>query len=1272
MNIILLCLVLFIYLPVCAQTLPAGRTIKWHESEITPEEKEKGSGFDLQEPYLYFDQANYTDDRFGLPVYNELLFDYNHYPDHFIELTDKQFETLQEDEPTSVKNTDQLESEIIPKQNWVITRGQPALQISFVPLRRNPVNGNIEKLTSFSYRFYKKPEEFKSQALPQKQGYAGNSVLTSGTWVMVKTYEDGIYRISYDDLVQMAIENPANVRIFGNGNRMLPKMNNQPREVDLVENKIYMNKGDDGVFNQGDYILFYGEGPVSWDYNKANGMFEYERHLYSDGSYYFITSSASGKSRIEKKSVPSDPPDARVDEFDDYDFHDRDLVNLLESGRNWFGEHFKVITEYDFTFSFPDIITDSQATLKWRAAARSPVASSFTAMHNSLALDRLNIPPVNMARTVSDYAFAGEGTAGFIPAGEEIELSVLFSQNTASAEGWLDYLIMNVRRSLIMSGSQMHFRDSGSVNEGQVTEFRLEDANADTRIWDISDPLNISEPGTEHSGNILTFKDLTGQLNQYIAFDGNNYLEPEVIGMVPNQNLHGIRSADMVIVSDPLFMSQANQLASHRRNNDGLDVVVVTPGQIYNEFSSGKPDVTAIRDFMKMLYDRAANEPEMPKYLLLLGKGSYDNRPGDPSGTNFVPTYQSPYSLRPTRSFVSDDFFGLLDDDEGEYLGLLDIGIGRLPVTTPEQAQAVINKIINYNSAEKKGDWQNVLCFIGDDGDNNIHMRDSDILAEGVKSSYPVYNIEKIYLDAWPKTGTSLGQRYPGVNHAISERIRKGALIINYTGHGNELRLADENILDINDALSFTNRDQLPVFMTATCEFSRFDNPERVSAGEMLLLNPGGGGIALFSTTRLAYATPNFFLNQNFYRFVLERNHNGRDMRLGDVMRLTKINLGPGINKRNFTLLGDPSMKLAIPRQRIIITSINETPLTEPPDTLKALSRVSISGKIVSDQGNLYNDFGGMVSHTVFDKKTVNTTLGNEGSDPFTYSSRSNIIYKGKASITGGEFGFSFIVPKDIAYHYGNGKISSFASDGLKDAAGFNKDIIIGGSDPDAIIDTEGPEIELYMNDPNFVSGGITDQNPRLLVFLTDSSGINTVGSGIGHDITLTLNNDPASIVVLNDYYVADADSYQSGTIEYPFSNLEEGDYNIRLKAWDVFNNSSESSLDFTVSQSDKLTLNHVFNYPNPFTQHTAFHFEHNQPGKGIDVLIQIFTISGRLVKTIDTSVNTAGFKPDPIPWDGLDDYGDRLGRGVYIYRIRIRTADGETAEKYEKLVILK
>jgi hypothetical protein len=1256
------CLALLIWLPVNGQNSRTGRSITWHGTA-----ESSRPAYHQDQWHLYFDGSKTGEISEDLPVYGDLLFEPGYYPGHKVTLTDMRFEPLTEQELRELNNTGNIGSEIELRQEWHRVRGNPALSISLVPVRRNPLTGTIEKLVSFSYTFVQQETPPKSLYSSSTQPYPGNSVLSSGTWVMVKTSEDGIYRLTYNDLVEMGIPNPANVRIFGNGNRMLPKHNSEPVVTDLLENRIYVSSGS-GSFGPGDFILFYGQGPVNWDFNQATGMFEHRPHLYSDGSFYFITSSSGGKGRIETRNPPPQQAAIFIEEFDDYQFHQQSLRNLVRSGREWRGEEFKGITTRNFSFSFPNLNSERQVRLKWKATARAPVVSSFVAIHNSSVVDQLNLARVVMGSKTTAYADEKEGTALFTATGNRIDMSIRYNQNTPSAEGWLDYILLNARRSLAMTGPQMHFRDRLTAGDGRIAGFRITNTPSALRVWDITDPTDIAEISTTLSGSTTVFRESTARLNQYIAFTGSSYLRPEIIGRVNNQDLHAIQGTDMVIVSHPDFLPAASRLADHRRKNDGLRVVIATPQQVYNEFSSGKPDVTAIRNFMKMLYTRAADESEMPRYLLLFGKGTNDNRPGDPSGLNFIPTFQSRNSIHPVLSFVSDDYFGLLDDDEGELpggnilRGLMDIGVGRLPVTTPDQAHAVVNKIIGYES--HTGDWQNFLCFIGDDGDFNLHMEQADILAERVRSNYPVYNIEKLYLDAWPKVGTSVGQRFPGVNDAITERIRKGALIMNYTGHGNELRLADENIIDVNDVRSWRNSDRLPVFMTATCDFSRFDDPARISAGEWLFLNPVGGAIALFSTTRLVYAYENFLLNQNFYRFILEKKLNGQEMRLGDVMMLTKINTPGSLNKRNFTLFGDPSMKLAIPEYRVAYTAINETPVTQSTDTLKALSKITISGQVTDEHNNRLDNFNGIVYNTIYDKINQVNTLGNDGSPTMTFETRNNIIYKGKSTSTGGSFNFSFIVPRDIAYHYGSGKISSFATDGQSAASGFFKEIIVGGSNPNAPEDNEGPMIELFMNDRNFISG--------LLAFLSDSSGINTVGTGIGHDITLMLNNDPNSLIVLNEYYSADPDSYQFGTIEYPFSDLKEGNYNIRLKAWDVHNNSSEAALDFTVTKSTEFLVDRVFNYPNPFTGFTAFHFEHNRPDTSIDVLLQVFTVTGRLVKTLQTTIDGGGFKPDPIPWDGLDDYGDRIGRGVYIYRIRLRTADGQTAEKYERLVILK
>ncbi|PKP38294.1 MAG: hypothetical protein CVT98_05220, partial [Bacteroidetes bacterium HGW-Bacteroidetes-15] len=778
-------------------------------------------------------------------------------------------------------------------------------------------------------------------------------------------------------------------------------------------------------------------------------------------------------------------------------------------------------------------------------------------------------------------------------------------------------------------------------------------------------------------GSSAQFKRSTEILREFIAFKPEQAFSVKVLGDVPNQNIHGEPQPEMVIVTHPNFLSQANELAQLHLENSGLQTLVLTNQQVYNEFSSGNADVAAIRNMMRMFYNRAISEVEMPRYLLLFGDGSYNNKSSKSSNTNFVLTYQSENSSHTVNSFVSDDFFGLLDENEGEATGLLDLGIGRIPSSTVAEANLAVKKIRQYLDPSSQGGWHNQISFIGDDGDGNLHMNQSDQLARFVEENYPKYNIEKIYFDAYPMVTTSQGARYPDVTNAINNRANQGTLIMNYIGHANARWLAHEKVLMINDIQSWRNFDRLPLFVTATCEFSRFDDFSYKSAGEHSLFSSQGGSIGLVSTSRVVYANPNFALNRNFFQYVFaERDdyvegETDKYYRLGDVLRLAKIATGSSINKRNFLLLGDPALRLHYPEVDLAVSEMNGKPITVELDTIKALQKIEIKG--VVNGARFADDFFGEAEITLFDKVKNITTLSNRGGTPFEYKTRENTIYKGRSSVVDGVFSSTFIIPKDIMYSYGRGRFSLFASSGIFSGSGYFEDFIVGGITENIGSDVEGPSIEVYLNDKKFVSGGITDSNPKLLVHLSDSSGINTTGVGIGHDLTATITGPMEMNYVLNDYYVSEVDSYQGGKVEYQLSDLETGSYKLSVKAWDVYNNSSETGIEFTVKADTEFSLSHVLNYPNPFTESTGFYFEHNQPFEDFDVSIQVFSPSGKLVKTIEYLFpGTGSYRVGPIYWDGLDDFGDRIGRGVYFYKLKVRLSNGKTAQSYQKLVILK
>ncbi|MCB0402722.1 MAG: type IX secretion system sortase PorU [Flavobacteriales bacterium] len=1134
----------------------------------------------------------------------------------------------------------------------------------------------------FDQGVYKRVVRFKVKVLTQKsnmlkkggnKSFTSNSVLATGDWYKIAVLKDGIFKIDYDFLKNLGLDidhlNPNDFKLYGNGGKMLPALNSAYRPDDIQQNAVYVAGAADNSFDKTDYVLFYGQSPNSWTYNTSSGLFEHKNHMFSDTTYYFITFSSTGESpkRITTQNSQSSPNQS-VTTFNDYAYHERDAYNLIKSGSLWLGDLFDVQTSYNYAFNFPNI-TNDQATVIFSVAARSATGSTFTGTVGGSSAS-VPLPFVNMGNYTSRYAELGTGIINVTPSSDVITLNLSYNKPAIESLGWLDEVEVNARRNLSMTGTQLFFRDVQSVGAGNVSTFTISNAAAISKVWEISDPFNIKEQVVNVSGNALDFTLATDTLRSFVAFTTDYETKVIPVGKVDNQNLHAIQSAEMVIVSHPKFLSQSAQIADFHAE-EGLSVVIVTPQQIFNEYSSGSRDIVAIRDFVRMLYERSTTTSIAPKYLLLVGDGSYDNKHRITGNTNFIPTYQSPNSIDVIGSLVSDDYFGLLDPSEGTFVSTeyLDIGIGRLPVKTQEEADHIVHKILNYNTAASMHDWRNLVTFIGDDEDSNTHMAQANSLAGMVESSHKEYNINKIFFDAFNQESTPGGSRYPDVNKAINNAVENGSLIINYTGHGGEAGLAHERVLTVSDIYNWTNTVSYPLFVTATCELSRFDDPLRTSAGELMILSEHGA-LALLTTVRLVFSGPNFVMNQDFFDEVFDPV-SGQMPTIGEVFMAVK-NLNASVsNNRNFTLLGDPALRLAYPVHNVVTTQINGVAVSGS-DTIQALQKITITGEVRDDANQKLSNFNGIMYPTVFDKEKQITALANDGGTPFVFGLQTSKLFKGKVSVVNGEFSYTFVVPKDIAYNYGQGKLSYYGENQVEDANGYYNNFYIGGTSSNYEADEKGPEIELFMNDENFVFGGMTDENPILLANIYDLHGINMVGNGIGHDIIAVLDNETEKSYILNDYYEAELNSYQSGRVYFPFEDLEEGRHTLTLKVWDVYNNSSEATIEFVVVKSKDIIIDKVYNYPNPFTTYTEFWFEHNQPGRPMYAQVQIFTVSGKLVKTLDKHILDDGYRSTSITWNGLDEYGDRIGRGVYVYRLKVRADNYSVAEKYEKLVILQ
>jgi len=1116
-----------------------------------------------------------------------------------------------------------------------------------------------------------------------KDNYSSSSVLSSGQWFRMAVLQDGVYRIDYSKLKQIGLQNASNPRIFANNFGQLSYYNDESGPDDLKEVAILTVAGTDGIFNEGDYLLFFGQGTHRWKYNASSGGYDFVRHNYSDTAFYFLTTGTAPVKKIPDATVPAGTPDYYSSASDALFIHELETENLIKSGREWY-QPVSVIAGININPGFSDLITNEPVKFRIRVLARAPVPTQFRFSEAASIHKSIQVQPVNMFNYTGTHAQISDSSGSAQPLSATPSYEIKFFNNGESgAKGWLDFVKLQGRKRNSFNGNTLFLSDSRSAGPGSVTEFVIKSPGRDPYIWDITDPANPTNIRYNRSGENIIFRSSTDSLRSFVAFSETNPLQPIIkAGIIPNQDLHASGPADMLIVTHPLFRKYAEKLSDIHFKNSGLISLVVTSNQIYNEFSGGIPDIVAIRNFIRMKYLKQSGTQNPLKYLLLFGDGSIENKTLPPHNPNFILTYQSQNSNIVVSSFTSDDFYGLLEDGEGEAEGTEDIGIGRFPVSDTVQAGIVIKKIVRYLDPSNTGDWKNVICITADDEDGNTHMSDAEGLAQLLKDSVPAYNTEKIYLDAFRQETSVNGQSYPDVITAINNRINSGCLIFNYVGHGNENGLAHERVVRTEDINSWKNGAKLPLFITATCEFSRFDDIDlnivtrvmtpRTSAGEMVLFNSEGGGIALMSTTRVVYSAPNYFLNRNIFNHAFDPDSSGKALRLGDIIRLAKNSTGSGPNKRNFSLLGDPALRLAYPWHGNVVTdSINHVAILSNPDSLKALSSITVSGHIEDRLGSTLSNFNGIVSPVVYDKATSIRTQANDGGLSMSFEIRNNILFSGKTTATGGRFSFTFIVPRDINYAYGTGKISYYANDNERDMNGFFQDIIVGGFASINTSDTEGPVIRLFMNDTLFRNGGITDENPRLLAVIEDKGGINTTGAGIGHDLTAWLDNDTKASIILNNYFENDFNSYMKGKVAYDLSGIPKGSHSLTIKAWDNYNNSSQESILFLVEENGRFILKNLINYPNPIVNETKISAEHNRPDDQLEIILTIFDMSGRMIRIIKDHTYATGYQLSPIPWDGKSEDGQRVGRGIYPYRLTVTAENGETAVSSGRMIIL-
>ncbi|GAB3565153.1 type IX secretion system sortase PorU [Spirosoma luteolum] len=1124
-------------------------------------------------------------------------------------------------------------------------------------------------------------------ALGQSAGPA-ESVLRTGTWLKIGVTESGVYQIDQATLARLspalASADPRLLRLYGNGGGMLPQANNSLRVSDLTENAILVNGETDGRLDPGDALVFFGQSPHVIQYDSIARRYTHQTNVYSDTTFYFLTVGTTAGRRVIDQAAGATAATPTVTTFTDYQFHELDTQKLpslapnpsLQSGREWLGEFMSLDTTLTITFDTPGLVAGSSVRMRLGAVAGARSPSQFATLINGQLVGRLPIPTISGApydfQAISRTDTFRLAAAG---AGSSVRTTVTFQANgQQGAQGYLDYLGVELKRSLLQTDRFLWVRGlpAGLAAVGS--------ANTALRIWNVTNPL---VPAGQ-AYNLVTSEARwqASRPGDYVLFTDAQLRTPVSIHTVANQNLRAQPTPTLLIVTPAAWQSEADRLAAFRRANDGLDVLVVTTQQVYNEFGSGQPDPTAIRDAVRYYYRK---EPGRLQYVLLMGDATFDYRnikkllsAGELANT--VPVYESRESLHTIFSYSSDDYFGFMGDSEGEWPETdygdykLALGIGRLPVKRIDEARAVVDKLIRYATDRTlPGDWQTKVMLIADDGDFNTHMADANELATQIEAQSPAYRPERAFMDAYPQDVTANGQKSPTMNRLINQAVQDGRLIINYNGHGGVSGLADEQIVTDQDIVNWRNR-RMPLFLTATCQFGRYDDPSVNSGAELALLNQQGGAIGLITTTRPVYANTNKPVNQAFYESVFTPI-NGRMPRLGDVMRFTKNRSLQGQINRNFALLGDPSMQLAYPQAQIILTQINKRPVSASRiDTLRALQPVELVGEVQQQQQRL-GTFSGTLRLVLYDKAVTQTTLGTE-SAKMSYQTFANPLYAGQVAVQNGTFVARFTMPKDIDYsRIGPGRLYAYAirTDSSLQALGSYEAIRIGGSVVPDTVDTTPPTVQIS------VVGGIPEGDQvrvagpdiSVRIRLRDNQGITIARSALGHELTAQLSGQTP--VILNDLYVATGTNGQEGEVQYTFRAVATGRYSLRVKAWDLSNNSGEGALGLIVSEKPALQLQAIQVTPNPITTPAVLTASHNRTGESLDWELGIYDLTGRLMHRQTGACSTCSESVAVGSWDGTTDAGSVATNGLYVYRLQLHAvSDGSVVSQGGRLVLLR
>lgn len=1228
-----------------------------------------------------FTQLNWNALRIDsvLPVYSEVVpleTDYRLF-DYTVLVRYPEWAPLTEAETAVVSRFASQIADSLCIESFVgVSRGQGLLDISFVPIviqngcYQKLLSGKIEILPTLKVNAHRRLLSRKASSTTSR--WASKSVLAQGRWVKISVQSNGIHYLTHSALYAMGFSNPANCRVYGYGGHLQPEVIDADNDFDDLE--------EVSLWPVADGFLFYANGLTTYRSDKP-----IVNH-YAREACYFVTEEASTPTFPSEQSSAS--PTKNVTTFQAYASYNPQEFAWFHGGRRLFESYdYASGNNRSYTLSLPATPTSDNGRLTVSFSAANDQSTSVTTNLNGSSLGTMTISQLD------DYQYAVLSertyTASSLRNANTVSLTT-----TSGRHARLNYLSLAYTAKMAIDAGHRHITFSYQTPTAALLQLSYA-SGQQPQVWRLAErgskTTALTGSKTTVGGKSVYQVTVEGDLaeHRYVAFDAAayaSYPQPTVIGQIGNQNLHAWKNLDMVIITPAsgLFAAQAERLAAAHRSLEGLRVGVTRADIVYNEFSSGTPDATAYRRLMKMLYDRAEGDENKPRYLLLFGDCAWDNRMLSSAWKGYSPNdyllcFESENSESDVLSYVMEDYFGLLDDGEGKNLTRekTDLGVGRFPVHTEAEAEALVNKTISYLRGENAGAWKNVVCFLGDDGDNNDHMIYTDNVATQVETDYPQLEVRKVMWDAYKREVSSAGNRYPQVEKIISKQMNEGALMMNYTGHGSYYCLSHERSLQINDFKNY-NSPRMPLWFTAACDVMLFDS-QTENIGETAILNPNGAAVAFIGTSRTVYAHKNLVLNGHFCNAIFASDELNRPNRVGDALRLAKTRTvtseaGYLENKLHYALMGDPALTFGSVKNRVTITKINGVAVEDLPDDfmLHAGSKARLSGTVTDENGTLLSDFNGTLSLRLYDSRSSITCLNNDRAErgAFTYEAYDKILYNGQDSVRNGRFELTCPIPIDIHYSNQAGRLILYAvgSDKRTEARGYNSDFLLGGTEP-GLVFGNGPKILAYLNNEGFENGFTVNTSPYFIAQLQDEDGINAAGNGLGHDLELIIDEDASQTYNLNDYYVNAFGDFTRGHLAFSIPTLSEGDHTLLFRAWDMLNNPSSTSLSFNVDRSLKPSILKLTTSINPARTYTQFLLSYDRPGANCQFSIDVFDFSGRLLWThTETGANDSGFYT--IPWDLTTGGGFPLFSGIYLYRARVTCDDSEEATEAQKLII--